>query len=194
MQTLHPHTTKSMVIKIWIIILATNSLNAQTVYMCILHRRCGIYKNAQVWLPGGEMCVNMILYINKIVWCFCIAHTAVVHSALKRQINRRMDGWTNKETDLFYLSCCRLFPLLGGSSVWSAGGKRFSESYHSVCDIRLQGPPAKHPPETSSASVLTRHEITGLLGYCERGGTFQSIPIFVCVFKPFSTSESSHHV
>lgn len=119
----------------------------------------------------------MILYIkkNKIVWCFCIAHTAVALSALKRQINRWMDVWTNKETDLFYLSCSRLFPLLerqqrviSGRFFFGSRGERFSESYHSACDIRLRGPPAKHPPETSPASALTRREIIGLPGYCKR--------------------------
>lgn len=121
---------------------------------------------------------------------------AVVLDALKAQINRRRDGWTNKETDLFYLSCSRLFPFAGAAAACDqrgSGCECFSESYHSVCDIRLRGPPATAARD-DTASVLTRREIIGLLGYCEIGRTFHCIPIFSRVFKPFSTSESSHRV
>lgn len=106
-----------------------------------------------------------------------------------------MCGQTKRLTS--FISCSRLFPLprrqqrvISRRWFFCSRGESFSESYHSACDIRPRGPPSKHPPETSPASALTRREIIGLPGYRERGGTFQSIPIFVCVFKPFSTSKS----
>lgn len=91
--------------------------------------------------------------------------------------DKQMDGCVDKQRDWPLLSLLfQAIPFAGAAAACDqreifflgSRGERFSASYHSACDIRLRGPPAKHPPETSPASALTRREIIGLPGYCKR--------------------------